>query len=162
MATNATVSDPGHGGGGHGHAPVARLHEDLPHISEFQIKHPPVYFFHYTFLALLALLGLTVLLYKLDLSQSIHVVGINLMVAMLVAVVKAGLVVYFFMNIRGSTRLTVLWAALGFIWLLLLCGTFMDYKTRPETPGWQRMDYPLGASAAASESKTAEPVSKQQ
>jgi hypothetical protein len=45
--------------------------------------------------------------------------------------VKAFLVIRNFMNLRGSTPLTVLWAALGFIWLLLMGGIFLDYRTAP-------------------------------
>jgi len=123
---------------------VSRLHEDLPHYSEFHIKHPPASLFHRTFAWLLFLLAVTVGLYYVDLSRFIPIIGINLIVALIVAIWKASLVVYNFMNLKGSTRLTVLWALLGFVWLLLMGGVFMDYKTRPATPGWQRMEYPLG------------------
>jgi len=65
--------------------------------------------------------------------------GINLIVALIIAIIKAALVVLIFMNVKGSTKLTWLWAALGFIWLLILAGIFMDYQTRiwEPIPGWQ-------------------------
>jgi len=138
MATTATAHD------GHGHGPASRLHEDLPHFSEFHIKHPPASLFHRTFAWLLFLLLVTVGLYYVDLARFVPIMGINLVIALIVAIWKASLVVYNFMNLKGSTRLTVLWALLGFIWLLLMGGVFMDYKTRPATAGWQRMEYPLG------------------
>lgn len=142
MANIATASHAAPGGHGHGHGPASRLHEELPHHSEFQIKHPPTWFFHATFGMLLFLLAVTVGLYYVDLSKFIPIPGINLIVALIVAVIKATFVVYFFMNIRGSTKLTVFWAVLGFIWLLLMGGVFLDYRTRPATPGWQQMEYP--------------------
>ena len=97
--------------------------------------------FHLTAVAITVLLAITVGLYYIDLSKFIPIVGINLIVALLVAVVKAFLVIRNFMNLRGSTQLTVFWAALGFIWLLLMGGIFLDYRTRTESPGWQTLEY---------------------
>ncbi|RYF45950.1 MAG: hypothetical protein EOO39_50460 [Cytophagaceae bacterium] len=142
---------------GHGHGATTRLHEDLPHYSEFHTTHPPTSLFHLTALGLTGLLILTVGLYYVDLSEHVKFIpGINLIVALLVAIVKAFLVVRNFMNLRGATKLTVLWAALGFIWLLLMGGIFLDYRTRPASPGWQTLHYPLGE-APQSTSKTVIP-----
>lgn len=134
---------------GHGHG-GDRLHEDLPHYSEFHIKHPPVSLFYWTGAALTGLLALTIILYYVDLSKFIPIIGINLIVALMVAVVKAMLVVRNFMNLQGSTKLTWLWACLGFAWLLLMGGIFLDYRTRPESPGWQRMEYTVRNSSSNS------------
>ena len=57
------------------------------------------------------------------------------------AVIKAFFVIRNFMNLRGSTPLTILWAALGFVWLLLMGGIFLDYRTRPASPGWEGLNY---------------------
>ncbi len=137
MATTASHS----GNDGHGHGTHSRLHEDLPHYREFHITHPPTSLFHWTLLGIAVLLVITVVLYYVDLSVYIPITGINLIVALIVASIKAYLVVRNFMNLKGSTPLTVLWAALGFIWLLLMGGIFLDYRTRPESPGWQKMEY---------------------
>ncbi|MBC8135756.1 MAG: hypothetical protein H8F28_07720 [Fibrella sp.] len=137
MATTASHSS----GGGHGHGTNTRLHEDLPHYKEFHITHPPTSLFHLTGVAIAGLLVLTVVLYYIDLSKIFPINGINLIVALMVATFKAYLVIRNFMNLKGSTPLTVLWAALGFIWLLLMGGIFLDYRTRPESPGWQKMEY---------------------
>lgn len=87
------------------------------------------------------MLVVTVLLYKIDLSRGPlgFITGINLIVAMIVAVSKATAVVLFFMNVRNGTKLTYLWASLGFIWALLMGGVFMDYQTRHWVfhQGWQ-------------------------
>ena len=91
------------------------------------------------YFALLVLLAITVGLYYVDLQKFVPFVGLNLIVALTVAVIKAGLVIWYFMNVKNSTRLVWLWAGLGFVWLLLMGGIFMDYQSRAwlDAPGWQ-------------------------
>ena len=101
-----------------------------------RIKHPTLMTFVWVYLALLVLLGVTYGLYLVDLSAVTHWVGMNIVVALIVAILKAFLVVLFFMNVKGGTRLTWFWAALGFIWLTLMGGIFLDYMFRPAPPGW--------------------------
>jgi cytochrome c oxidase subunit IV len=55
----------------------------------------------------------------------------SLLVALLIAIAKALLVLYFFMHLRLATKVTWLFAACGFIWLaMLFTMTFSDYLTR--------------------------------
>ena len=55
----------------------------------------------------------------------------NDVVALTIAVVKALLVLLFFMHVRYSTRMTILTAAAGFFWLAILIGiTLVDYASR--------------------------------
>ena len=55
----------------------------------------------------------------------------NDVVAMAIAVTKALLVLWFFMHLRYSTRVTVLTAVAGFFWLaILIFLTMNDYATR--------------------------------
>jgi caa(3)-type oxidase subunit IV len=65
--------------------------------------------------------------------------ALNLIIALVIASIKVTLVVCFFMNAKGGTKLIGVWAALGFIWLPLMGGIFMDYSTRQwvPSPGWQ-------------------------
>jgi len=127
----------------HGHAAAAHgdgnegVHGD-PN-SPFHIHHAHVSTFVKTYIALLVLLGLTVVMYRVDISHMLHWVGFNLIIAMLIGIVKAYLVVRNFMNVKGSTKLTFLWAVLGFIWLLLMAGILLDYQTRSwvDQSGWQ-------------------------
>ena len=57
----------------------------------------------------------------------------NTPIALIIATIKAVLVILFFMHVRWSTRLTWVVVASGFFWLLILFGlTMMDYLTR----GW--------------------------
>jgi len=106
---------------------------------EGHIHHPPVSTYLITYVLLLVLLFITVGAYYVDLNRMLHVNFMNILVAMVIAIVKAALVVLFFMNVKGSTRLTWLWASIGFIWLLLMAGILIDYMSRSWLPstGWQ-------------------------
>jgi cytochrome c oxidase subunit 4 len=101
--------------------------------------HPKAIVYHLTFLLLMGLLAVTVGLYYVDLDRKTGITGVNLVVALIVAVTKATAVVLFFMNVKNGTKLTFLWTALGFIWALLMGGIFMDYQTRHWVfhQGWQ-------------------------
>lgn len=59
--------------------------------------------------------------------------ALNLPIALAIAVIKASLVVLYFMHVRYSDRVTWVVVASGFAWLaLLIGGLFQDYLTR----GW--------------------------
>jgi cytochrome c oxidase subunit 4 len=123
----ATLTTSGHG-------------EGLPPDNGVErVQHPPASLYYIVYLILMVLLVVTVVMYYVDLNKLTHMNWPNLVVALLIAITKASLVVLFFMNVRGSTRLTWLWAALGFVWLLLMGGIFLDYMSRPwiDIRGWQ-------------------------
>lgn len=80
------------------------------------------------FAALLALTALTTAIAFVDLGG----VG-NVAVALSIAIVKAALVALYFMHLRHSTPLTVIFAGAGLFWLgLLIVLTLSDYISR----GW--------------------------
>jgi cytochrome c oxidase subunit 4 len=55
----------------------------------------------------------------------------NIYIAMTIAVVKATLVVLYFMHVRYNTRVTWIFVCAGFFWLLILFTlTLADYTTR--------------------------------
>ena len=55
----------------------------------------------------------------------------SLLVALLIAIAKALLVIYFFMHLRLASKVTWLFAACGFLWLAMLFTiTFSEYLTR--------------------------------
>jgi len=59
----------------------------------------------------------------------------NIVTALLIAVVKALLVILFFMHVRHSSRLTWIFAGAAFLWLTLLLGlTLSEYWFRPAPP----------------------------
>ena len=94
------------------------------------IAHPRVYLI--TWVALLVLMVATVLVAQQDFGP------LNNFIAMGIAITKASLVVMFFMQVKGSSKLTIIWAALGFVWLAFLFSIIGDYLTRGWLPvsGW--------------------------
>ena len=75
--------------------------------------------------ALMALLLITWGVARIDLGP------LNVVVALAIAVVKMLLVILFFMHVRHSPRLTWIFVAAGFIWLLIMIDlTLSDYFTR--------------------------------
>jgi cytochrome c oxidase subunit 4 len=100
----------------------------------------PISVYIKNFLALLVLMALTVWAAMLPTQFPYlqeHSV-INNLTAMGIAVTKAVLVIMFFMHAKFSTKLSKLFVVLGFAWLSLMFGFFIDYSTRhwEEVPGW--------------------------
>jgi len=97
-----------------------------------------------TMLLLAVLMGLTILVYKVDfghiLSRGNDALGswINNIIALAIALVKATLVVMIFMGVKWGTKLIKLYALLGFFFFPFLLITFGDYMTRSWEPveGW--------------------------
>jgi cytochrome c oxidase subunit IV len=77
------------------------------------------------FAALMVLTVLTVAASRVDLGM------LNTPVALGIAIVKAGLVILFFMHVKYGSRLIALFLAAAFGWLaLMLVGTGADYVSR--------------------------------
>ena len=70
--------------------------------------------------ALMVLLVLTYVVAQIDLGP------FNIVVALAIALVKAGLVVTFFMEAKWSSKLTWLVAGASLLWLALLIGGVLD------------------------------------
>jgi cytochrome c oxidase subunit 4 len=102
-------------------------HASSEHLSFGRDHVTPVSAYLAIFGGLMVLTVITVAVAWLDLGT------LNIAVALGVAVVKASLVVLYFMHLKYSSRLTWVVAAAGFFWLLILFGiTMADYATR----GW--------------------------
>ena len=87
----------------------------------------PKSMYYMVFLALIVGTGLTVAAASVDMGP------LNNVAMLTIAVIKATLVILFFMHVRWSSRLTWVVAMSGFFWLLILFGMGMsDYLTR----GW--------------------------
>jgi cytochrome c oxidase subunit 4 len=87
----------------------------------------PVKVYILVFLALLVLTAVTTAVAFFDLGG-----GTNNAIALTIAVCKALLVILYFMHVRYSDKLTWVFAAAGFFWLLILIGgTMDDVLTRP-------------------------------
>lgn len=87
-------------------------------------------FYFLIFGVLMVLTTVTVTVAFLDLRF------MNTVVALGIAVIKATLVVLFFMHLKYGTRLTWVVAASGFVWMVILFAlTLSDYLSR----GWVNM-----------------------
>ena len=92
--------------------------------------------YFWVFVALIVLLVLTVAAAFIPHRGGIFNVGL----ALAIAVIKATLVILFFMHVAEANRLTKLFVAGTFIWLLIMFAfTFTDYLSRAWTQassGW--------------------------
>ncbi len=85
----------------------------------------PIYFG--VFVALLVFTGVTTVVAFVDLGR------FNVAVALTIAVVKASLVLLYFMHLRYSSRLTLLFVGIAFFWLgIMILLTMSDVVSR----GW--------------------------
>jgi len=76
---------------------------------------------------------LVVLMLLTIVASYLNLGPLNLTVAMIIALVKATLVVMYFMHVKYSGRLIWVYSAGAFLWLAILLGlTFSDYVSR----GW--------------------------
>ncbi|MBM3493369.1 MAG: hypothetical protein FJX72_03450, partial [Armatimonadetes bacterium] len=75
----------------------------------------PVSVYLRSFAALVGLLALTLAAARLPLGA-----GPNSAVAFTIALAKAVIVVLYFMQVRYATRLTWVWAGIGFFWLIIM------------------------------------------
>jgi cytochrome c oxidase subunit 4 len=87
-------------------------------------------------IALMVLLALTVIMAFIDLddfARAHHLgEGWNTAIAIAIAVAKGLLILLIFMHLRYGKRLTWVFAAAGFIWLMIMLSlTMTDYMTRP-------------------------------
>lgn len=92
----------------------------------------PVKVYIRVFIALLALLFLTV---ALAFVPTRHETARNLLttIGFTIAGTKAVLIILWFMHVKAGTRLTWIFAASAFVWLLIMFAlTMNDYMTRKE------------------------------
>ncbi|MFL6214329.1 MAG: cytochrome C oxidase subunit IV family protein [Blastocatellia bacterium] len=81
------------------------------------------------FLALMVFTVLTVVVANFDLGRA------NVLIALTIAVIKATMVVLFFMHVYWSSRLTKVIVVAGLFWLVIMVAlTLSDYLTRPTSP----------------------------
>ena len=81
------------------------------------------------------LLGLVLLTWGLSYLHLSHPLSVSL--ALTIALVKALLVVLFFMHVRYSSWLTWVFVGAGIAWMgHILILTMSDYLTRAIVPGW--------------------------
>lgn len=105
---------------------MSMSHSNHPHSDSHELGHVvPASVFVKVFIALVCLTIITVLVSLKDMG------AMNIVVAMLVASVKAMLVALFFMHLKYENKLTWLYAAFPLILLsILLGGVFIDNPYR--------------------------------
>ena len=99
----------------------------------------PVFVYRRTIIALFVLMGLTIWAATWHIPDNplgipIAATAVKNVIAMSIAIVKACLVIMFFMHVRFSTSLTRFGAIIGFIWMTLIFFILADYATRPLDP----------------------------
>jgi len=95
--------------------------------SEHHIVSPKIYFTIFAVLMICTIL--TVMAAEIDLNQYFH--GLNIIVALTIAVLKASLVVLFFMHGKYSPKRTQMVIIASIFWLaVMLLMTMSDYVTR--------------------------------
>ena len=76
--------------------------------------------------------------------------GLNVIIALIIAIVKASLVVMYFMHVKHASKLTWAFASAAFLWLAIMVGlTFNDYFTRRSLPGEPPVRPPAPRNVAA-------------
>ena len=125
--------------------PTAAYHpEGTPDLPEEHsaTKHVSLGTYLVVFALLMILLVLTVVA-----AFWVNLGGANILVALTIAIVKAVLVVLYFMHVKYASRLTKIFVASAFLWLAIMFAlTFGDYLTRPYVPmsrGWIEKDIPV-------------------
>jgi cytochrome c oxidase subunit IV len=94
--------------------------------------HVPTRVYYWNFAALMILLVITLVAAYFDLGEW------NLLIAITIAVIKAVLIVLFFMHLAYSTRLVRVFAGAALFWLIIMFTlTLGDYFARqaPSMPG---------------------------
>jgi cytochrome c oxidase subunit IV len=103
--------------------------------------HVPMSTYLAIFIALMVLLVVTVVAAFIPLGEA------NMIVAMIIASLKAALVILYFMHVKFASRLTKVFVAASFVWLaIMFVMTFMDYISRDwlsNSRGWS--DNPVKA-----------------
>ena len=122
----------------HSRHPVPDYHpEGTPDVPEEHsaTEHVSLTTYLVVFAALMVLLVVTVAV-----AFYVHAGNLNLLIALIIATVKAALVVLFFMHVKYASRLTKIFVCAAFLWLAILFSlTFADYVTRswlPMSRGW--------------------------
>jgi len=122
----------------HAHASANTAHHESHHADDtHEGSHVvPLKVYYMVFAALMALLVLTLGAAAIDFAKiSPSLAPLNIIIAMTIAIVKAALVILYFMHVRYSSRIIWLFAGAGFFWLIILF-TFIlsDYFSRHMLP----------------------------
>jgi cytochrome c oxidase subunit IV len=126
----ATQGNNGHGNTGHG----SHGHDDEDHVAHIL----PLKMYFGVWAALIVLTVVTVGVSYIDFNAILGISNVNLMVAMIVATVKALLVATFFMHLKYDTKINTVTFASSLIFLaIFFLLTFADLMTRGRVEEFQ-------------------------
>jgi cytochrome c oxidase subunit 4 len=107
-------------------------------VETHHIIEPSVYL--KVFAALTVLFILTVLVAFFDISERTGWAPANIVIALIIAFIKATIIVLYFMHVKFSSRLTQMFCIMGLVWLMILfIFAFGDYFSRswiPQPGSW--------------------------
>ncbi len=133
-----------------------KLMASPPRDTHAEHVHVSMKTYYFVFAALMVLLFLTVGAAFVDFGRH----WINITIALLIAMVKAALVVLYFMHVKYASRMTQIFVVGAFLWLgIMFLLTFSDYATRNQLPvskGWS--DNPVRQRALKAEQTGAAPA----
>jgi cytochrome c oxidase subunit 4 len=104
---------------------------------------------HVSLTTYLVVFGLLMVLLVITVWAAFYIHFGGILVALFIAIVKAGLVVLYFMHVKYASRLTRIFVSSAFLWLAIFFAlTFSDYLTRAWSPvsrGWveKKTDAPV-------------------
>ena len=109
-------------------------HLDATHETSELHPHEALRTYYVIFAWLMGLLVLTLIAALIPFDK--FAPGLNVIIALAIAIVKASLVVMFFMHVKHASKLTWAFATAAFLWLAIMVAlTFNDYLTRSSLPG---------------------------
>lgn len=105
------------------------FHRDAQERMDHSSPGPSAGLYWLIFAALMVLLAMTVGIAYFDLG------ALNIIAMLTIAVLKAVLIILYFMHVRYSSRMVWLFAGASFFWVLILfVFLFADYMTRQQMP----------------------------
>ena len=127
--------------------PAAASSNEPSHTTESIVhEHNPIISYGIVFVALAVLLIITVLASLLPTTEPW-----SFLIALFIAVIKAMLVILFFMHVKDASRVTWLFCGCAFVWLVIMLAlTFGDYMSRVK----------VGGATAASQSPAGQALSE--
>jgi cytochrome c oxidase subunit IV len=104
---------------------------EISHTSEAIAHHNPYKEYFIVFGALMALVIITIAAAQLPIPEPF-----SFLVALTIAIIKAVLVILFFMHVKDASRITWVFCGSAFLWLVIMLAlTFGDYMTRVPVGG---------------------------
>ena len=127
-----------HHGSTHGHGADDQHNGVQQVVDTHHVIEPIVYYKVFGVLTILFILTVVAALF--DVSKMMNWPPANIIIALIIAVIKAAVVVLYFMHVKYASRLTQMFAGAALLWLVVMFAfTFADYFSRswiPQPGSW--------------------------